>query len=128
VSSTDARNETITPGVRRFVADDLLCVDVTTSDDDAIVTLSPTGDIDVVTAPVLRSALLSVLRPSCSRVVVDLDGVTFLNSAGLTVLAEAHHMAQAGGIAFVVRGGSRAVLRPLQLTGLWDVMAVPADR
>jgi anti-sigma B factor antagonist len=112
--------------VRQFMADDLLGVDVAPSNGGALVTVSPTGEIDFVTAPVLRSALLSSLRPPCTQVIVDLDGVTFLNCAGLTVLAEAHHLAEADGIGFILRGGRRAVVRPLEITGLWDRLTASA--
>jgi anti-sigma B factor antagonist len=121
-------DETTNADVRCFVADDLLAVAVVPSGDGAQVTVSPTGDIDSVTAPALRSALLSVLPGPCARVIVDLDGVTFLNSAGLTVLAEAHHRAQVAGISFGVCGGRRAVRRVLRITGLDDLLAVPPDR
>lgn len=118
---------------RLFVADDLLVVAVGPCGDGGLATVSPRGEIDSFSAPALRSALLSVLQPSparvpCTRVIVDLDEVTFLNSAGLTVLAEAHHLARGGGVCFGVRGGSRPVLRVLRITGLSDVLAVPLDR
>jgi anti-sigma B factor antagonist len=112
-----------TEDVRQFAADDLLGVEVAPSSTATVVTVSPTGEIDFVTAPALRSALLSSLRPPVTQVIVDLAGVTYLNSAGLTVLAEAHHLAQADGIALVLRGGQRSVLRPLQITGLSNQLA-----
>jgi anti-sigma B factor antagonist len=112
-----------TTHARQFVVDDLLGVEVAPSDTGTVTTVSPTGEIDFITAPVLRSALLSCLQPPCTQVIVDLAGVTFLNSAGLTVLTEAHHLAHAEGIDLGVRGGSRAALRPLQVTGLWDLLA-----
>jgi anti-sigma B factor antagonist len=59
-------------------------------------------------------------------VIVDLDGITFLSCAGLTVLAEAHHLAGVDGIHLTLRGGQRAVRRPLQITGLWDRLTASA--
>jgi anti-sigma B factor antagonist len=128
VNPIQSRDATTTEGVRHFVADDLLAVAVVPSRDGALVTVSPAGEIDSVTAPALRRALLSVLRPPCARVIVDMDEVIFLNSAGLTVLAEAHHLAQGDGIALGLRGGGRAVLRVLQITGLSDLLTTPSDR
>jgi anti-sigma B factor antagonist len=46
------------------------------------------GEIDVATAPTLREALLTASRAS-ARVVLDLTGVTFLDSSGLAVLIQA---------------------------------------
>jgi anti-sigma B factor antagonist len=111
--------------VRHFVADDLLGIDVATPSTDGAVLVRPAGEIDSVTAPVLRLALVSALRPPCTRVVVDLAAVTFLNSAGLTVLAEAHRLARADGIDLTVRAASRVVVRVLRITGLWELLVEP---
>jgi len=110
-----------------FVADDLLGIDVATASTDGTVLVCPDGEIDCMTAPVLRRALMSARRQPCTRVVVDLAAVTFLNSAGLTVLAEAHHLAQADGIRLTVRGAVGPVVRPLQIVGLWELLAEPTD-
>jgi anti-sigma B factor antagonist len=110
-----------------FVADDLLGIDVATASTDGTVLVCPDGEIDCMTAPVLRQALLSARQPPCTRIVVDLAAVTFLNSAGLTVLAEAQHLAQADAIRLTVRGGGCAVVRPLQITGLWELLVEPTD-
>jgi anti-anti-sigma factor len=50
----------------------------------AIVKIS--GEIDIARTPVLREQLLGLLRPSASRLVVDLSGVTFCDASGLAVL------------------------------------------
>jgi anti-sigma B factor antagonist len=125
VDSKQTRDSGGTASARQFIADDLLGVDVASSITGAVVTVSATGGVDFVTAPVLRSALLSCLRAPCTQVIVDLDGVTFLNSAGLTVLAEAHQLAQADGIDLTLRGGRRIAHRPLQITGLWNLLTHP---
>ncbi|WP_460683482.1 STAS domain-containing protein [Modestobacter lapidis] len=109
------------------MADDLLSVDVAPGSADGMVAVSPTGEIDCVTAPVLRSVLLQCLTSGCTQIVVDLAAVTFLNSAGLTVLAEAHHRAAADGIHLELRGGSRTVRRSLQITRLRVLMASPGS-
>jgi anti-anti-sigma factor len=55
--------------------------------------------------------------------VVDLSAVTFLNSAALTVLVEAHQAA-AGHIALRVVAGHRVGLRPIRITALDQVLTV----
>ncbi len=84
------------------------------------------GDVDATTAPDLRACLLAALdRPGVSDVEVDLSDVTFLDSAGLTVLVVAHQAAGRAGRTVRIRcGTSRAVTRPLALTGLTTVLAV----
>lgn len=51
-----------------------------------------TGEVDSLTAPELAACLTAQLA-GARRVVVDLDGVQFLGSAGLSVLFEANELA-----------------------------------
>lgn len=99
-------------------------VQITTSADRCSVAAS--GEVDSATAPGLRDCLLEALaRPGVGTVEVDLSRVTFLDSAGLSALAVAHRAATGSGRRLMVRcGTARAVVRPLQITGLWDVFAV----
>lgn len=86
-------------------------------------TVVVTGEIDHLTAPCLREVLLDVLgRPHLPRdVVVDLSRVIHLGAAGLTALAVARRAAADGGRVLHLRcGTARAVIRPLQVTGLWQ--------
>jgi len=89
-------------------------------------TVCVTGEVDSTTAPGLRNCLLEVIaRPGTTAVEVDLRGVTFLDSAGLSALATAHRAAVAGGRELrMLCGTTRAVVRPLQITGLWGVFTV----
>jgi anti-sigma B factor antagonist len=80
------------------------------------------GEIDSSSAPLLRKHLDAVLDGDVHELTVDLDGVTFLDSAGLCVLAGAHRRAVASGIRLRVLASSRAVIRPMQITGLWDLL------
>jgi anti-sigma B factor antagonist len=84
------------------------------------------GEVDSSTAPGLRECLLEVLaRPGMTEVEVDLSQVTFLDSAGLSALAVAHRAAVRADRVLGLRcGTARAVVRPLQITGLWDVFTV----
>ena len=94
-------------------------------------TVVVTGEIDHLTAPCLREALLDVLgRPHLPRaVVVDLSRVTHLAAAGLTALAVAHRAAADGGRVLHLRcGTARAVIRPLQVTGLWQTFDTAEPR
>jgi anti-sigma B factor antagonist len=91
-----------------------------TSDRGCTVTVTVIGDVDATGAPVLDGCLEELLaRPAVGAVELDLSGVTFLDSAGLTVLARAHRSAERAGQVLRMRCGTRrAVLRPLEITGL----------
>jgi anti-sigma B factor antagonist len=81
------------------------------------------GEIDLATSGLLGDALTAALAGSSGAVVADLSAVTFLDSSGLRVLVDAH-MAATGTVRFAVVAGSNATLRPLQLTGLDEEIAV----
>jgi anti-sigma B factor antagonist len=95
------------------------------SSTDAGVRITAVGEVDSSSAPLLRTELETALDGGDLReLVVDLVGVTFLDSAGLSVLAGAHRRAVAGNVRLRVLASSRAVIRPLQITGLWDLLGV----
>jgi anti-sigma B factor antagonist len=104
-------------------------IDVTAAQSRNGCLITVSGEVDSATAPGLRGCLLEVLaRPGVEVVEVDLSHVTFLDSAGLSALATAHRAAEAAGRTLRMRcGTARAVVRPLQITGLWDVFSVVDD-
>jgi anti-sigma B factor antagonist len=104
---------------------DLLTVDVTR--DSAAARLTASGEVDSSSAPALRARLDDVLDSGVSELTVDLTGVSFLDSAGLCVLAAAHRRAVRSDIRLRVLASSRAVIRPMQITGLYDLLDVRAQ-
>ncbi|MBV8540836.1 MAG: STAS domain-containing protein [Pseudonocardiales bacterium] len=78
-----------------------------------------TGEVDTLTAPKLASFLNEQL--SAARVVVvDLDGVEFLGSAGLSALFEANELATRERRALRLVCHSRIANRALEATELRD--------
>lgn len=71
---------------------------------------------------VLTDLLLQV--PSLHRVELDLHGVTFMNSAGMAVLVQAMRMTAPRAIEMALVRPTSAVIRPLQLSGLWHRFTV----
>ncbi|UOY04093.1 acetyl-CoA C-acetyltransferase [Blastococcus sp. PRF04-17] len=100
--------------------DELVTIDVAQSD--SAVCVTAVGEIDSTSAPVLRQKLDAVLESGLPELTVDLGGVTFLDSAGLCVLAATHRRAVRQGMRMRVLASSRAVIRPLQITGLWELL------
>jgi anti-sigma B factor antagonist len=98
-------------------------VSVTVSGSGPDVRVHAVGEVDSTSAPVLREQLDALLdRDDVRELVVDLAQVTFLDSAGLCVLAGAHRRAVRQDVTMRVLASSRAVIRPLQITGLWDLL------
>ncbi|WP_244524770.1 STAS domain-containing protein [Trujillonella endophytica] len=86
--------------------------------------VSVVGEVDCSTAPRLTESIDAVLATGPAELVVDLAGVSFLDSAGLHALVTAHGRAEQQGIRMRVLVGTRAVLRPIQVTGLEAVLGV----
>jgi anti-sigma B factor antagonist len=78
------------------------------------------GEVDMLTSPQLRSAVLDQFDASAGieLVVLDLDGVTFLGTSGLAVLIEVREAAHTAGVELRLACTARRVLRPLTIAGL----------
>jgi len=77
------------------------------------------GDLDMRTARLLRDELSPLLDgEQFQTVVVDLTGIGFLGSAGLSELVASNEAAADGGVTLLLVADSRTVLRPLEITGL----------
>jgi len=84
------------------------------------------GEVDAYTAPDMRAHLLEALRQE-PVVIVDLSGVTFMDSQGLSALLRVDQEARAQGRTLRLERVPRRVLKLLQLTGLDSVLDVAAD-
>jgi anti-anti-sigma factor len=80
------------------------------------------GELDIATAPEL-AAMLERLRTHRHPVVLDLDGVTFMDSTGLTTLMDAWLESERDGWVFSVRAASPAVRRVVELAGIEQMLA-----
>ncbi len=80
------------------------------------------GEVDSSSAPLLGRALDGVLDGQLDQLVVDLCAVSFLDSAGLSTLAVAHRRARERQVTLRVLASASAVVRPLQITGLWKLL------
>ena len=98
-----------------------IAIDVASIDGGAV--LSVAGEVDLLTADRLSEALaVEVARNAL--VVVDLTAVEFLSSSGLAALALAHRAAVEAGHELRLVAGNRVTLRPIQITGMADEIAV----
>ncbi|HWL37562.1 MAG TPA: STAS domain-containing protein [Frankiaceae bacterium] len=79
-------------------------------------TLSPLGDLDLATAPQLRQDLVDASTSDSTLVVLDLEGVEFLDSVGLSVIIGGHKRLQRRGARLHLAGPRSIVRRVLSLT------------
>ncbi|MCU1609740.1 MAG: anti-sigma-factor antagonist [Pseudonocardiales bacterium] len=101
---------------------DLLELQVAESGPDARV-VTVVGEIDALTAPKL-AAVLSAQLAVAQMVVVDLDGVQFLASVGITVLFEANELAAQEDRALRLVYNSQIANLALEATGLREYFTV----
>ena len=93
-------------------------------DDGSAVVLAATGIMDMGVAPDLADRVRAILRRRPSMLIVDLTGVTFLATAGMSVLMEARRKSAELSIVFRVVAQSPVTVKPMQLLGIDDLLAI----
>ena len=81
------------------------------------------GELDVSSAPELERCLSELEAESHSDVVLDLSELSFVDSAGISVLVKAKHQAEAKGRQLVLRGPPPQVQRIFAVIGISDWLA-----
>jgi anti-sigma B factor antagonist len=80
--------------------------------------LQPVGELDLATAGDVHELLEQLSADGPRDLVVDLRGLTFMDSTGIALLLRWQQRAAADGIRFGVVLGDERVRRPLELTGV----------
>lgn len=88
-----------------------------------IVVIAVSGDVDIATADDLRAHLVQGVECH-DLVVVDLDGVGFMDSTGLGVLVASYNRATARGRHLVVARPQRIVKNALRLVQVDTVICI----
>jgi len=104
-------------------------VNVERPDDESAPVVAVHGELDLDSAQELRNALVETIdeHPGLT-VIVDLEGVEFIDSAGLGVLLGGRERAQSRNGDLVLVATGRSVVRVLELTGLTRVFEIHASR
>jgi anti-sigma B factor antagonist len=84
------------------------------------------GEVDIETAPRMRAALAAAVDAGLP-VVVDLGGVTFMDSFGFGVLAAAHQQGARAGAPVLLRAVSHRIRHLLDLLGLDAVLNIEPE-
>jgi anti-anti-sigma factor len=87
-------------------------------------TLRLSGELDLVSAPMLDGALRRVCAADLAAVVVlDLGGVTFMDSSGLRSIMTAKEVCTKAGVELRVLPGQAQVQRLFEITGVHDLLS-----
>jgi anti-sigma B factor antagonist len=82
------------------------------------------GEIDIYTAPMFKQAVVGLVSDGHSDVVIDLSGVTFMDSSGFgTLLGATRRLRPAGGGLYLA-GANTTIQRMLRLTRLDTIMGL----
>jgi anti-anti-sigma factor len=101
--------------------------DVRAEEREAGVVVVASGEIDLWSAPEVKAALAGFGAPR-QPVVLDLRGVTFMDSSGLGLIVESNQRARKHGYRFgVAIGGASDVHRILEMSGLTKVLEFVDD-
>lgn len=95
--------------------------DVTQHPNAVVITL--TGELDAHTAPKLRTLLAEQLLAGPGNLVLDLAGLSFVDSAGLAALISADKGTRRAGMRLVLASPRPPVRKVLTLTGLDAVLS-----
>ncbi|MFJ8913049.1 STAS domain-containing protein [Amycolatopsis sp. NPDC102389] len=98
---------------------------VETARSEEAITVEVAGDIDVSTSPRLRTELFDLLADGPRTAVIDMTGVGFCDSSGLSVLVQLNRHCQEAGIDLSF-APSKVVRRAIELTGLLPTLKMAA--
>jgi anti-sigma B factor antagonist len=98
-----------------------------TSELDGVTVVAVEGEIDVYTAPRLRDRITELVGEGSYQLVVDLEGVDFLDSTGLGVLVGGLKKVRAHGGSLQLVCTQERLLKIFRITGLAKVFAIHGD-
>jgi anti-sigma B factor antagonist len=102
-------------------------LDLSASEAGGRAVLTLVGAVDVESRGSLQAACQQLLSEGPVGLVLDMSGVSFMDSTGIGALVEVSHSAQDSGVTFTIRRPSARVLRILQATALIDVWDIEGD-
>lgn len=104
------------------VAEPVLVIDV--ERDGGAATVRIEGEVEFATAPRLRATLLDLAQDGATPVVLDLSGVSFLDSAGISLLIQAKKRLASAGSDLVLRRPQTSVRRVLEISGVTELFLI----
>lgn len=93
-----------------------------------VLVVAPRGRLDTTTSPDLEKRLLSHIDTGARQVVLDLEGIEYISSAGLRVLLLVAKKLRGGGGDVVLCGLGPAVRQVFELAGFQSIFPIEASR
>ncbi|MBV8936075.1 MAG: STAS domain-containing protein [Alphaproteobacteria bacterium] len=90
-------------------------------DGDAV-TVVLAGEFDLAMADPIRKALARAMREPPARLILDLSGVTFIDSSGLHIILDAYEVCRDGGPRLTIRPGPPCVQQVFEVTNLLNYL------
>jgi anti-sigma B factor antagonist len=104
---------------------EMVSVELSTRECDGQVVVVLRGELDVAEAAKVAASLAAVAARG-RNLIVDLEGLEFIDSSGLAALVRARRHARRAGFDLLLAAPQHQVLRMLAITRLIDVFAVHA--
>lgn len=102
-------------------------LDITTERDGNVCRVSVRGEIDVYTSPALKAEIVGAMEQGCINLIIDIDGVGFIDSSGLGVLVGGLRRVKEASGSMRIVCTKENILKIFRITGLDRVFPVFAS-
>ncbi|MEL6497426.1 MAG: STAS domain-containing protein [Planctomycetota bacterium] len=102
-------------------------ITITTEQRGEACVLFPVGDIDLSRSPVLRASMKTALDDKPQRLVIELSGVSYMDSSGVATLVEAMQLSRKAGVGLVLCSLTERVQSIFEIARLEQVFTITED-
>ncbi|MED3552421.1 anti-sigma factor antagonist [Cytobacillus praedii] len=99
-------------------------ISIETKEKDQLITVNISGEIDAYTAPKLRESLFQLAEKKESIIIINLSGVTYMDSTGLGVFVGVFKNIRSNNGQLKLLGLSSRLMRLFEITGLSTIMDI----
>lgn len=100
---------------------------ITNTVKDKVAVLSIAGEVDMFSSPQARNAIMELVKQRVPRVIVELSGVSYMDSSGVATLIEGLQLCQKYNGKLVVAGLRDNVREVFELTRLDKIFEIFKD-